>query len=109
MAQKSWRINNFFMNHNYRSIELNLRIGCPINCSYCPQSKFLKSDYGKNKTLSVDYLKRISSRTDKVLICAESSFFSESDLLNSAWSIARAKLVSEPSLSVQVLQRNGGG
>ena len=57
----------------------------------------------------VDYLKRISSRTDKVLVCDESSFFSESDLMNSAWSIARAKLVSEPSLSVQVLQRNGGG
>lgn len=79
MAQKSWRINNFFMNHNYRSIELNLRIGCPINCSYCPQSKFLKSDYGKNKTLSVDYLKRIidNATEDKHLIEVYFAGFSE--------------------------------
>jgi len=39
---------------SYRSIEMNLRIGCPINCNYCPQSTLLNSDYGTKKVLSLD-------------------------------------------------------
>lgn len=37
------------MNANYRSIEFNLRIGCPIACSYCPQSLFLNSKPSEEK------------------------------------------------------------
>ena len=37
---------------DYRSIEMNLKIGCPIKCNYCPQDTFLHSDYGTKKSLS---------------------------------------------------------
>lgn len=44
---------------NYRSIELNLKVGCPISCNYCPQDKFLNSDYGNKRKLSNDDFKII--------------------------------------------------
>lgn len=39
---------------NYRSIEMNLKIGCPIKCNYCPQSTLLNSNYGTKTVLSVE-------------------------------------------------------
>lgn len=38
----------------YRSIEMNLRVGCPIRCNFCPQSTFLNSDCGTKKVLSAE-------------------------------------------------------
>jgi organic radical activating enzyme len=36
----------------YRSIELNLKVGCPVGCLYCPQDKFVKSNFGTKRELS---------------------------------------------------------
>lgn len=44
---------------DYRSIELNLRVGCPIQCTYCPQSTFLNSDFGKSKVFDCKDLSKI--------------------------------------------------
>ncbi len=43
----------------YRSIELNVKIGCPIMCSYCPQDVLLSSNYGDSKFLTENNLKLI--------------------------------------------------
>jgi hypothetical protein len=46
---------NLFFNEDtnnqkkYRSIEFNLKVGCPIKCVYCPQTLFLKSEFGEKK------------------------------------------------------------
>lgn len=43
----------------YRSIELNVKVGCPVACLYCPQDKFTKSDFGSKRSLQRDDLKKI--------------------------------------------------
>lgn len=43
--------------NEYRSIELSIRKGCPVRCSYCPQSVYAKADRGKKTVLSPEDLK----------------------------------------------------
>lgn len=42
-----------------RGLELNLKIGCPIQCKYCPQDLLMKSDYGTQRIMSIENLKKI--------------------------------------------------
>jgi len=43
----------------YRSIELNVKIGCPIGCLYCPQDKFVKANIDTKRLLSQENLEAI--------------------------------------------------
>jgi len=46
------------MTHVYRSVEFNVRIGCPIRCGYCPQNKVISSGY-ETKILTLDVLSKV--------------------------------------------------
>jgi organic radical activating enzyme len=46
------------MNINIRSVEFNVRIGCPIRCGYCPQHKVINSGY-EIKTLTLEVLSKV--------------------------------------------------
>jgi organic radical activating enzyme len=46
----------------YRSVEFNLRIGCPVRCGYCPQDKVIKTGY-KTKVTSYDTFVKVINNT----------------------------------------------
>jgi organic radical activating enzyme len=48
----------------YRSVEFNVRIGCPIRCGYCPQDKVINTGYS-TKTLSLDTLSKVLVNASK--------------------------------------------
>jgi len=47
------------MSKEYRSAEINVKVGCPVACLYCPQSNFIKSYRGSKRVISRDDLKMI--------------------------------------------------
>lgn len=49
---------------SYRSVEFNVRIGCPIRCGYCPQDKVISSGYTV-KTLELDVLSKVLNNASK--------------------------------------------
>lgn len=63
----------------YRSIELNVKVGCPVACLYCPQDKFVKSDFGSKRLLQIDDLKKILNNLTSNEVKAEVFFAAMSE------------------------------
>lgn len=59
--------------HLIRSIEMTTRVGCPPNCSYCPQNNLLKA-YSYNKTASFEDIKNFFSTLKKTTLIKWTGF-----------------------------------
>ena len=56
------------------------------------------------------YISRIGDTAKQILVCGENNFFSKADLLKSGWvEKAQKRVISNPSLSIQLLTNSGGG
>ena len=56
-----------------RSIEMTTRVGCPPNCSYCPQNNLLKA-YTYNKLASLEDIKNFLSALKKTTLIKWTGF-----------------------------------
>lgn len=55
------------MNLYTSTLEITTKIGCPVNCTYCPQDKTTKNYRGGDRMMSVDTLKKCLEKLPKDL------------------------------------------